>query len=271
EDSSSEVLVRVVASQNQVFMDSMILYQNSSNRVLKRDLKSNDPVQVRLHHEFFKRGWFYEIKTGQEFDKRAKEDRNFRDQCNFGGIRNSEVAKALAAVRLHPSIAASQGDDYFFGDAYEDIFTSDLSTYNCLVPLTLKWLIYSSYLNARFHGFKKEWIFKNPARYFVLKVLYEFFANKPDSQKGWVSFWEIRDEESKEWKAFRSQVDRIIDSLFEVAYIGWRKTSKKSEIDHNGFFKSKAEVDKILGNKETLSLQKKAQKIFEQAVGNITQ
>lgn len=269
EDSNSEVLVRVVASQNQSFMDSMILYQNSSNQVLKRDLKSNDPVQVRLHHEFFKRGWFYEIKRGQDFNTRAKENRNIRDQCSFEGISNSGVAKALAAVNIHPSIAASRGDDYFFGEAYEDIFTSDLSTYSCLAPFLLKWIIKNSYASARFHGFEKEWVFKNPGTYFVLKVLYECLAETSDLQKEWVTFWENSDAESNEWKTFVRQINQVIDSLFEVAYKGWAKASKESEISHNGFFKSQDEVDKIIGRKRTLSFKKKAQKIFEQTLKNV--
>jgi len=266
EDSNSEVLVRVVASQDQVFMDSMIIYQNSSNEVLKRDLKSNDPHQVRLHHEFFKRGWFYEIKRGQDFDTRAKEDRNIRDQCNFEGISNSEVAKVLAVVVKHPSIAASKGDDYFFGEAYEDIFSSDLSTYSCLAPLLLRWLIKGSYWDARFHGFKREFVFKNPGTYFVLKVLFECLTHTSDPQKDWVTFWENNDDESKEWKVFTRQINPVIDSLFEVAHKGWVKASKENEITHNAFFKSQDEVDKISGGKTTLSLQKKAQKIFEQTL-----
>ena len=265
EDSNSEVLVRVVASEDQAFMDSMILYQNSSNPVLKRDLKSNDPVQVRLHHEFFKRGWFYEIKRGKDFSTIAKEDTNIRDQCIRGGISNSEVAKYLAAVSIHPS-AGSKGDDYFFGEAYEDIFTSELSTYNCLAPLMLKWEIYQSYNSAKFHGFEKEWVFKKPATYFVLKVLFDCLARLPDAQKAWVTFWENIEEDSKEWKTFKSQINQVIGSLFEVAYKGWRNASKTSEIDHNGFFKKQDEVDKILGSEETLSLQKEAQKIIEQAI-----
>ena len=259
-------MVRIVASQDQAFMDSMILYQNSSNRVLKRDLKSNDPVQVRLHHEFFKRGWFYEIKRGKEFSTIAKENTNIRDQCVFGGISNSEVAKYLAAVNIHPYVPASQGDDYFFGDAYEDIFTSELSTYNCLAPLFHGRVIYNSYFSAKFHGFDKEWVFKHPATFFVLKVLFNCLDQLSDKQKAWVTFWENYDEESKEWKAFKRQIDRVIDALFEVAYDGWQKASKASAIDHNGFFKKQEEINKILGLKETLSLQKEAQKIIEQVI-----
>jgi len=266
EESSAEVLVRVVASQDQGFMDSMILYQNSSNPVLKRDLKSNDPVQVRLHHEFFKRGWFYEVKRGQDFETRANEDRNIRDQCRFEGISSSEVAKVLSAVKLHPSIAASKGDDYFFGEAYQDIFTPDLSTFNCLAPLLLKWVINDSYASAHFHGFEKEWVFKNSATYFVLKTLFDCLSHSQDSQKDWVAFWENNYPESKGWKAFERQIDRVIDSLFEVAYDTWREAFKNTEIDHNGFFKNQGEIDTILKRKATLSARGKALRIFENAI-----
>jgi len=269
EDTGAEVLVRVVESQDQAFMDSMILYQNSSNPVLKRDLKSNDPVQVRLHHEFFKKGWFYEIKRGQDFETRAKEDRNISDQCKFSGISNSDIAKVLSAVYLHPSIAASKGDDYFFGEAYQDIFTSDLSTFNCLAPLLLKRVIYQSYTSARFHGFPKEWVFKNPATYFVLKALYECLAHSQDWQKKWIAFWENNDEGSKALRAFRKQIYPVIDSLFEVAYRGWRKAFKNTEINYNSYFKNQEEVDKILSMKATLSARDKASKIFEKALGSI--
>ena len=268
EDSNGEVLVRIVASQDQTFMDSMILYQNSSNPVLKRDLKSNDPVQVRLHHEFFKRGWFYEIKRGQDFSTRAKEDRNISDQCVYGRIRNSIVAKCLAAIKIHPSIATSKGDDYFFGEGYEDIFTSELSTYNCLAPYLLKSIIYESYQSAKFHGFEKEWVFKNPANYFVLKVLFDYQVSVLDSQKAWVTFWENCDGESKEWKTFKVEINRVIDSLFELAYKEWRKAFQKIDINHNGFFKKREEVDKILGLNKTLQIQKKAQRIIEKAIRN---
>jgi AIPR protein len=264
DDSEAEVLVRIVSSQDQKFMDSMILYQNSSNQVKKRDLKSNDPVQVRLHHEFLKRGWYYEIKRGQDYETRAKEDRNIRDQIIFQGISNSAVAKVLAAVELHPYVAASKGDDYFFGEAYEDIFTSDISTFNCLAPWMLADLIYRSYDNEKFHGFEKAWLFKNPATYFVLKALYEPMSKSSKMQMNWVSFWENNEYDSKSWVSFEKKMRKIFGELFEVAYDGWNKAQEKSEIDYNGYFKSKDEVDKILGRKDTAALVKQAVQVFEE-------
>jgi len=271
DDTNCEVLVRVVASQNQNFMDSMILYQNSSNRVLKRDLKSNDPVQVRLHHEFFKRKWYYEIKRGKEFEKISQEDWNIRTQCSFGELSNSKVAKCLAVVKLHPAIAASQGDDYFFGEAYEDIFSSELSTYNCLAPYSLKRIIYASYSSRRFHDFDREFLFKNPASYFVLKVLFESLDSLPDGQKKWVTFWENADASGTEWQTFKAQIGIVIDRLFEVAYDGWQEASKRSAIGYNGFFKNKDEVNMILNSTNTSALQENAKTIFEKALGGLKQ
>lgn len=63
-DTKADALVRVIASDDNALMDKIVFYQNSSNPVKKRNLKSNDPVQIRLHREMLKRGWYYEIKSG---------------------------------------------------------------------------------------------------------------------------------------------------------------------------------------------------------------
>jgi hypothetical protein len=268
EDSEAEVLVRIVAARDHRFMDSMILYQNSSNPVLKRDFKSNDPVQVRLHHEFFKHGWYYEIKRGQEFEKMAKEDRNIKDQCEFEAIRNSDVAKALASIRLHPSIAASQGDDYFFGEKYQDIFTQDTSTFNCLGPFLFREIIYKSFFSERFHSFEKAWIFKNPGTYFILSMIYKYVMDSNDLEKKWVTFWEEIFEDDKEWKMFNTRIIKVIKELFEVSYKGWRRATKIRGINHNAFFKNEKEVEEMIRiyEKPIKLLQTRARYVFQKDV-----
>jgi hypothetical protein len=269
EDSEAEVLVRVVAARDHKFMDSMILYQNSSNPVLKRDLKSNDPVQIHLHHEFFKRGWFYEIKRGQEFKKRSQEDRDIKDQCKFNEINNSDVAKALAAIKLHPSIAASMGDDYFFGEKYQDLFTQDISTFNCLGPFLLQSEINNSYNKGeKFHTFEKAWIFKNPGTYFVLSEIYKHVMSSSELEKKWVSFWENTLYEDKEWKTFYKAITKVINGLFEVSYKRWIQRNKASSISHNGFFKNGKEVDDMVKvyAKPIKSLIKEADNVFQKNV-----
>jgi hypothetical protein len=258
EDSNADVLVRVVASDNHKFMDSMILYQNSSNPVLKRDLKSNDTIQIRLHHEFFKKQWWYEVKRGQEFDKRSKEDKNIKDQCFFKNISNSEVGKALAAVRLSPPIAASNGEEYFFGEAYDDLFTTDLSTFTCLAPLMLKWFIEDSYDNKKYKTFEKAFVFKNPASYFVLNVMFNAMKGIKDWERKWVRFWEDSERDSlepiengdgklgKRWMSFEKALTSSVNSLFDIAYREWRAANKDNEISHNNFFKSEENFKTML-------------------------
>ncbi len=267
-DSDSQVLVRVIESQDHKFMDSVILYQNSSNRVLKRDLKSNDPLQVRLHHEFFKNGWFYEIKQGQEFEKIRKENKNIEAQCKFESIDNSEVAQVLAALRLHPATASGKGKEYFFGEVYEKIFTTDLSTVECLAPVLLKWLIRDSYSNAKFHTFERALIFKNPGTFFVLNSLFNSPFGDSDWQKKWVSFWQNTDYDSNEWLDFAGDAGEVIDDLFEVAYKGWREANKGRELDHNTYFKSGEEVDLMVKShsKEISAVQKKFASVFSKHV-----
>src|SRR6266487_1168699 len=279
EDSEADVLVRVVASLDHQFMDSMILYQNSSNPVVKRDLRSNDPVQIRLHHEFFKRQWWYEIKRGQEFDRRSKEDRNIRDQCIFAGISNSEIAKAFAAVRINPAIAASKGDDYFFGEAYQDVFATDLSTSDCLAPLLLKWFIRDCFGDEKYKTFDKAWLFKNPATHFVLNEIFSSLKGSTDWEKRWVRFWEddqreflkgggdddSEPESTGMWDDFDSKMTPIVDSLFDVSYKGWRAENEKSEIDYNTFFKSEENFKTMVKEDQMTiqALQKKVTKAFE--------
>ena len=66
------LLVRVIESREHEFIDELTLYQNTSNPVNERDLKSNDPIQVRLKHQFEHKKIYYEIKRGQEFHKMKK-------------------------------------------------------------------------------------------------------------------------------------------------------------------------------------------------------
>ena len=51
------------------FVSLLTLFQNSSNPVHNRDLRSNDPVQIRLKHELRRRGYYYENKTGEDMKK----------------------------------------------------------------------------------------------------------------------------------------------------------------------------------------------------------
>ena len=95
----SDILVRVIESKSHDFVAKLTLYQNSSNPVKKRDLKSNDPVQVRLKRDFARRGYYFEIKRGEEFDRLSKKYRAMKQTYSRGPINNADVAK----LELAPS------------------------------------------------------------------------------------------------------------------------------------------------------------------------
>lgn len=91
-----DVFVRIIESKSHSFINSITLYQNSSNPVKMRDFKSNDPVQVRLKHELGRRGYYYEIKRGEEYNtiklKYPASKQEFPHAENYGGISNEQVA-----------------------------------------------------------------------------------------------------------------------------------------------------------------------------------
>jgi hypothetical protein len=238
EDSEADLLVRVIASTDHQFIDAITLYQNSSNPVKKRDLKSNDPVQVRLHHELFKRGWYYEIKRGEDFRTMASNDRNIKDQCVNENISNTEAAKVLAALKISPVTAVSKGDEHFFGEAYDDIFPVDLSVPDCLAPVLVKGLIYGSYGSEKYHRFDKAFVFKNPASFYVLKILCDSLANLAEWKKRFIEFWLRYDESTDEWSAFSDKADAIIEKAFKVFYDGWKEANETNQVDHRTFFQN---------------------------------
>lgn len=101
-----EVLVRIVESKDNEFAARLTLFQNTFNPVKNRDLKSNDIVQIRLSRELARRGYYFEIKRGQEFSKYKSEHRHsWRQNYPNGEISNEYVAKGLAAIVLGPDVA----------------------------------------------------------------------------------------------------------------------------------------------------------------------
>jgi hypothetical protein len=248
EDSEADLLVRVMASTDHEFIGAITLYQNSSNPVKKRDLKSNDPIQVRLHHELFKRGWYYEIKRGESFKTMASNDRNIKDQCTHEEVDNSDAAKVLAALKIDPAIAVSKGDEYFFGEAYEKIFPSELSVPELLAPVLLRWRIYNSYGSEKYHRIEKAFVFKNPGSFYVLKVLYDSLSDIDEWKKKLVDFWQKYDESTDEWTGFADKADAIIEKAFKPFYDEWENVNDATRVDHGTFFKNSDTYSKTFAN-----------------------
>jgi hypothetical protein len=235
-----DLLVRVIESKDHNFISAITLYQNTSNPVKKRDLKSNDPVQVRLKREFKLRGWYYEIKRGEEYTKMVKKYPAMKQQYRHV-VSNEEVAKALAATKLGPAIAVARGSEDFFDEFYNKLFRSETSTASCLAPTILYWLVKDTYpASQRFHGFKKAFVFKNPAGYYVTKFLYDAIGKSKDWEKKYVSFYENSDE--KKWNKFFNSVKKTVSEFFEITYNSWRKSGQP---DHRSYLQNSQTIKEI--------------------------
>lgn len=241
---TGDVLVRVIESKDHEFVNAITLYQNTSNPVKKRDLKSNDPVQIRLKNEFKRQHWYYETKRGQEFKKMAKKNRSMKTYyksdsiLGYKTIDNEDVAKVLAAINVNPPTAVSKGSDYFFDDIYDKIFFPIISTANCLAPLILYWRIKDTYDSRRFHAFPKGQAFKNPASYYVLRFIYDSFGSTSRWEKDLITAYENGD--ARKWRKFYRSVSRVSSEMFELIYDSWKRSG---EPDHRTY----------LGNQKTFS------------------
>lgn len=258
-----EVMVRVIESINHEFVNFLTLYQNSSNPVRNRDLKSNDPVQIRLKHEFRRQEYYYEIKRGEEYSKMAKKYPAFKTEFKGNVIDNELLAKSLAALKMSPAIALSSGSDKFFGDYYDKIFTSTLSTFGCLAPLFIYNIIRDTYSGKtkRFHSFDKDWVFKNRALFYVLDFFYQQLGRHGKWEKEFVSFYEQLTY--SEYQRFFRKMKKIIDNYFECVYKTWDGVEY-----YNAYLQNSKTKQRISAKYEAeiSDLAEETKKIFQEAL-----
>ena len=265
-DLKGDVMVRVIASKDHEFIDRITLYQNSSNPVEKRDLKSNDPIQVRLKREFRLRGWYYEVKRGESLKDMIKKypamKQQYKGRYNtYRKINNEEVAKTLAAIKINPGTAYSEGSEKFFDENYTDLFHSQISTFNCLSSNIVFWMIINTYKGAKnsFYGFKKANSFKNPASFYVLRFIYELIGNKDFFEKKLVSFYESAND--KTYEVFEKSMSSIISKNFEVIHKAWKASKEES---HTTYLKNSSTILDITKRypKDIKKLRSQTKKIF---------
>ena len=241
-DLNSAVLVRVISSNNHRFIDEITHYQNSSNPVKKRDFKSNDPVQIRLKRDLKRRGYYYEVKRGQELRKLRKKYRSLNNLYPRKEISNEDVAKLLVAVskdpKMGPGLATSKGSETFFDDEfYPKIFREDLSPFEVLAPYLLSESVYWTYAGGtRFYVFDQAWKFKSRAAYYVLRLIYDALS-KSDWEKAFVEFFENSDDQQYR-KRFWNELKLIVDAYFLLCYRSWKSASRLTNIDYNAYIQS---------------------------------
>lgn len=245
-DLNGDVLVRVIESSDHDFIGRITMYQNSSNPVSNRDFKSNDPIQVRLKRELGKKGYYYEIKRGEDFDTMRKKYPSMNQIYEYS-LSNEVVAELLACIRISPSVAASKGRKAFFGEHYEDIFDESIATYQVLAPWILRVIVRESYggESEPFYEFEKSYVFKNRALFHVIKIMDDAMkgAGISDWHKKLVLFWE--NSSIDEWMRFAERIDRIISSLFKTIHKGYKKSG---ESYHNTYLQKKGILKQLRKN-----------------------
>jgi len=256
-----EVMIRVIESTDHEFVNLLTLYQNSSNPVRNRDLKSNDPVQIRLKHELRRHGYYYEIKRGEEYEKMVKKYPALKSE--FGGnlVNNEVLAKLLATVRISPSTALSSGSDKFFGDYYDRIFTSNLSSFDCLALVHLYDIVKATYSGRtkKYYVFDKDWIFKNRALFYVVHCLHKSLSKNEIQEKKFVSFCE--NSTPAEYWGFVRKIEKVVNKYFAYAYKTWDGAEY-----YNTYLQNPKTLEKILKKYKTEihGLEKTSEELFQE-------
>lgn len=262
-DLKSELMVRVIEGVDHDFVNYLTLYQNSSNQVKNRDLKSNDPIQIRLKREFFRQGYYYEIKTGEEYDKMIKFYPSIKNDIKKDIINNNDIAKYLAIIKIGPATALQSGSDKFFSDDYDQIFNNNISTFNCITPYLLYELIKKTYQGKtkKFYAFEKDWVFKNRALYYIISFIYDSFKKYDNWEKHFVSYYEELNDDEK--KKLINKLEKPVSSYFNYIYKTWEK-----EEYYNTYLQNQKTLSKILKKYKSQinKLNKNMEEIFSKAL-----
>lgn len=243
-DLDGELMVRIIQSTDHEFINYLTLYQNSSNPVRNRDLKSNDPTQVRLKHEFRRQGFYYEIKRGEDYKTVSTEYSSVKREFNGNVVNNEHIAKCLATIKIGPANALRSGSDRFFGDDYDKIFDSHLSIYDCLSLDYLFDLIKKTYRGSgkRYFSFEKDWVFKNRALFYVLAFINDSLDKIPNWKKDFVLFYDDPLREN-EYNIFNKNLTKVINKHFRYIYNTWDK------VEYYNTYLQKIKTKKDINNK----------------------
>jgi len=259
---NGDVLVRVIQSDDHTFIQNITLAQNTSNPVKARDFKSNDPIQIRLKRELKKKGFYYEIKRGEEFSSMRKKYRSISAEIH-NSINNEKVAKFLATERISPSTALGKGSEIFFDTFYEKLFTSSTSSSDIITAWSLDTIIRWSYKGESkpFFEYDRPHIFKNRAKYYVLNLVYHALSKSGIRQ--WKKKWSISwsEPEDAKWYSFLKKFDRIAERSFKLIYRSWRK-SKIPNL--NNYLQGTGTLEdlKEFNNKQWYKLREQTQYLF---------
>ena len=239
--------MRIISSNDYEFMQHVVLYQNSSNPIKKRDLKSNDPIQIRLHRELLKKGFYLDIKRGDDYAKACDRNPTLKNLCKGQYFTNTELAKVIVAMKMNPALSVGQGEDYYFGEIYDKIFTNDLSTDECLGMFAIDWLITDElkWDTYKFHDIERGDSFKRPAHFIVDHLLYTSISMAKEwTHKFYEYYFGIKGESVK-WDSFIAKMNEIVKSIYEVIYLDFAKYNSETGNEHLVYLKNSTNMNKM--------------------------
>lgn len=101
------------------------------------------------------------------------------------------MARAIVAIKFNAALAYGQGENYFFSEMYEEIFTSELSATSSLTMYEIDFLVSKkiSWTRSQFHDeFDREYVFKRPAHYIIDKIFYNALCMLKEGKRSSLSY-----------------------------------------------------------------------------------
>ncbi len=255
---ATKVLVKVIESTDNDFMDDVTLYTNSQNPVNLRDLTSKDDIQTRIQSMFKVYKYFYERKRGELnalYPTDEIKSKEFGAHWKSRIVENERAAQAYLSMFLNkPAQAKSQKARIFIkgeGGFYNDIFNESLMPEKMLMAYKLLEFIESktgeyedSYyaadnLTETQRNAVYEYDFLLHGDFFVIDLLADFLMS--------VGFSFNRDGCLAVIQAIEGNDPRILDAYNKIKellheFILKRKTEDPTYY-HNRFFKSEGSID----------------------------
>jgi hypothetical protein len=256
----TKVLVRLIESTDDAFIDSVTLYTNSQNPVNVRDLASLQTDQVKIQNVLKLSGYFYERKRG-EFEARYLTDairvKEFGSDWKNKVIPNERASQAYLAMFLdEPAQAKTRKRRIFVlgeGGYYNDIFTDQLIPEQLLLAYELLRFVESrtkDYMKAYYSApdlsedkrdetYKYDFVLHSD--FFILSLYLDFLRragskfDKDDCLK-LIAKAEVHDEE------VQKMYDEIVDLISD--YVEVRKEEDEA-YSNTKFFKSESAMGLI--------------------------
>jgi hypothetical protein len=233
-DSPATLIAKVIVvpreseighTQYSHLVNQIVKATNWQNKISQSDLKSNDPIQVKLERDLKKLGYHYLRKKQSKSEAR----RITGDRYDYL-IKKENMAKYVGACMLDPSEVRKGKNWLFEDDVYPRIFSqrhvADYLTFYWLARITSK--------------FSRGDIRRGYAKWLVLHFLWRKIRKqfrKSYFRENFRYMAERQNAYDKEFKPFYS----AIKSIFAITMLFYRRNKKTKDgiLDESSFFRIK--------------------------------